>query len=219
MQAHSTPVAEAPVGKKNSLALRLWHWGSAAVISGLLTTILFLKVILKTKSLGPEFQGLLQKDGLVLSQQQARGLTHAIAERIWDWHIYLGLTLTFLLLFRIVLEFFQRGRQRFSVKLSTARQYFRQQGADLQDARHSLAVKYSYLVFYLMLVVMVVTGLMLTYADDVEALHKLEHTVKEVHNVNMYLILTFIVLHIGGVVWSEQTKGKGIVSDMINGGQ
>jgi cytochrome b len=219
MQVHSTPVAEAPVGKKNSLALRLWHWGSAAVISGLLTTILFLKVILKTKSLGPEFQSLLQKDGLALSQQQARGLTHAIAERIWDWHIYLGLTLTFLLLFRIVLEFFQRGRQRFSVKLSTARQYFRQQGADLQDARHSLLVKYSYLVFYLMLVVMVVTGLMLTYADDVEALHKLEHTVKEVHNVNMYLIIAFIVLHIGGVAWSEQSKGKGIVSDMINGGE
>jgi Ni/Fe-hydrogenase 1 B-type cytochrome subunit len=207
------------VGKKNSLALRLWHWGSAAAISGLLTTILFLKVIVNGRALGPEFQQVLQKGGLVLTQQQTRGLTHAVSEHIWTWHVYLGLILSFLLLFRIVLEFFQRGRQRFGAKLATARLYFRQQGADLQDARHSLLVKYSYVVFYLMLLVMVVTGLILTYADDVAALHQIEHTAKEIHNVNMYLIMAFIVLHVGGVVWSELTKGRGIVSDMINGGE
>jgi Ni/Fe-hydrogenase 1 B-type cytochrome subunit len=219
MPVHTASAAEPSVGKKNSLALRLWHWSSAAVISSLLTTILFLKVIVNGRALGPEFQGILQKSGVVLSQQQTRGLTHAVSEHIWGWHIYLGLALSFLLLFRIVLEFLQRGRQRFAAKLSTARQYFRQQGADLQDARHSLVVKYSYLVFYLMLVVMVVTGLILTYADDVEALHKIEHTAKEIHNVNMYLILAFIVLHIGGVVWAEVTRSRGLVSDMIHGGE
>ncbi|SHJ15157.1 Ni,Fe-hydrogenase I cytochrome b subunit [Hymenobacter daecheongensis DSM 21074] len=220
MPSPTAPVTAAAdrADRKNSLSLRLWHWGSAAVISGLLITILFLFVILKMKTVGPEFQQVLQKEGVTMSREQVRGLTRIISHRIWDWHIYLGVTLAFLLLYRVVLEFFQRGRQRFSVKLRTARQLFRQQGTDLRDVRHSLVVKYSYLAFYLMLTVMVTTGLMLVYADDFEVLEKLEHTVEEVHNFTMYLIIAFIVLHVAGVVWAESTKNKGIVSDMINGG-
>lgn len=217
MQASPTPAAA--VRNQNSLALRLWHWSSAAVISGLLTTILFLFVILKMKTVGPQFQEVLQKEGVTMSREQVRGLTRIISHRIWDWHIYLGVALSFLLLFRVALEFFQRGPQRFGAKLGTARQYFRQQGPDLRDARHSLLVKYSYLAFYLMLTVMVGTGLLLIYADDYEALEKLEHTIKEVHNFTMYLVIAFIVAHIGGVVWAETTKNRGIVSDMINGGE
>ncbi|TGE13986.1 cytochrome b/b6 domain-containing protein [Hymenobacter elongatus] len=215
----TTATAPATHQQKYSLTLRLWHWSSAAVISGLLTTILFLYVILKMKTVGPEFQAVLQKQGVTMTREQVRGLTRIISHRIWDWHIYLGVALSFLLLFRVVLEFLQAGSQRFGARLAEARRYFRQVGPDLQDARHSLLVKYSYLAFYLMLVVMVATGLVLIYADDVEFLHKLEHTVKEVHNFTMYLVLAFIVLHLVGVVWSELTKGKGIVSDMINGGK
>ncbi len=80
-------------------------------------------------------------------------------------------------------------------------------------------VKYLYVAFYLMLIVMVATGLVLIYADDVALLHKFEHEVKEVHNFTMYLVMAFIVLHVVGVVWAENTKNRGIVSDMINGGQ
>ncbi|MCB2379246.1 cytochrome b/b6 domain-containing protein [Hymenobacter sp. BT635] len=219
MPVPTSPVLEQPAGSKNSLALRLWHWGSAAVISSLLTTILFLRVIVDTRGLGPSFQEVMLKQGVTMSTEQVRGLSRVVSHRIWDWHVYLGITLSFLLLFRLGLEFFQTGGQRFSVRLAVARRYFRQQGADLRDARHSLLVKYSYVAFYLMLVVMVGTGLVLTFADDVAFLHELEHTMKEIHNVTMYLVMAFIVFHIGGVVWSELSKGKGIVSDMINGGK
>jgi cytochrome b len=34
----------------------------------------------------------------------------------------------------------------------------------------------------------------------------------------MYLILAFIVVHLAGVFLAERKNGKGIVSDMINGG-
>lgn len=219
MHIQTASVVDQPISKKNSLALRLWHWSSAAVISGLLTTILFLFVILKMKTVGPQFQEVLQKEGVTMTKEQVRGLTRIVSHRIWDWHIYLGVALSFLLLFRIVLEFFQPAGQRFGAKMGVARQYFRQVGADMQDARHSLLVKYSYVAFYLMLTVLVLTGLVLIYADDVEWLHELEHTVKEVHNFTMYLVIAFVVVHVVGVVWSELTKGKGIVSDMINGGK
>ncbi|TGD83213.1 cytochrome b/b6 domain-containing protein [Hymenobacter wooponensis] len=204
--------------KRNSLGLRLWHWANAAVVSGLLITILFLFVIVKMKTAGPEFQKVLSKEGVTFSREQERGLTRIVSHRIWDWHIGLGVALTALLVLRVAVEMVQKGAQRFGVKLRVARQIFRQRGSDLQDARHSLLVKYSYLAFYLMLVVMVVTGLVLIYADDVEFLHRLEHTVKEVHNFTMYLVIAFTVGHLVGVVYAEVTKNRGIVSDMIHGG-
>lgn len=119
---------------------------------------------------------------------------------------------------RVALESTQHGIQCFGAKLRQARFLFRQGGTDLQDNRHSLLVKYSYVLFQLMLVVMVMTGLVLIYADDVEFLHRLEHTIKEVHNFTMYLVLTFTAFHIVGVVYAELTKNRGIVSDMIHGG-
>ncbi|MBC6988110.1 cytochrome b/b6 domain-containing protein [Hymenobacter sp. BT491] len=212
-QASSAAVAQ----KKYSLAMRIWHWSNTFVVSSLLTTIFFLFVVLKMKTVGPAFQEALQKTGVTVTLDQARSLTRIVSHRIWDWHIYLGLTLAVLLLFRTLMEFMQPAAQRFSRRLQEAKQHYRERGADIKDARHSLLVKYSYVVFYIMLAVMVITGLLLVYADDVEALHKIEHTVKEVHNFNMYLIIAFVAAHIVGVVWAEVTKNKGIVSGMING--
>jgi Ni/Fe-hydrogenase 1 B-type cytochrome subunit len=204
--------------RKNSAALRFWHWTSALLILALLITILFQFVIVKAREAAPLFQETLQKSNITLTTQQARSLTHIISERIWDWHIYLGVGLSVLLGFRIVTEFTQPATQKFSFKLAQVRKLFREVGADSPDYRHSVFVKYSYLVFYIMLVVMVATGLALIYADDVAFLHPLEHTIKEIHNFTMYLIMSFTALHIIGVVRAELTTDRGIVSDMINGG-
>ncbi|GGF15362.1 cytochrome b/b6 domain-containing protein [Hymenobacter cavernae] len=207
------------IQRKNSAALRIWHWASALLISGLLITILFQFVIVKARSAVPLFQETLQKSNITLTSDQARSLTRIISHRIWDWHIYLGVGLSILLAFRIITEMMQPTMQKFSAKLRQVRKLFREVGADSPDYRHSLFVKYSYLGFYLMLVVMVVTGLALIYADDVAFLHPLEHSIKEVHNFTMYLIMAFTAFHLLGVVRAELTNDKGIVSDMINGGE
>jgi len=213
--------APSPVAtqRKNSAALRFWHWTSALLVLGLLITILFQFVIVKAREAGPLFQETLQKSNITLTQQQARSLTRIISHRIWDWHIYLGVGLSAMLVFRVITEFTQPATQKFSAKLRQVQKLFREVGADSPDYRHSVFVKYSYLFFYLTLVVMVATGLALIYADDVAFLHALEHSLKEIHNFTMYLILTFTALHLIGVVRAELTTDKGIVSDMINGGE
>lgn len=210
----ATPAAEAPATKKYSGALRIWHWGNAAVISGLFSTILFLRYIINMRGL----RGKIQEVGH-LSEEQARGIGRLVSHRIWDWHIYLGVTLAVLLGWRLVAELAAPALQRFGHRLRRSREHQHDAPNAAFRLRHSVLVKYSYLVFYLLLTVMVGTGLILTYADDVEALHKIEHTVKEIHNVNMYLLLAFVVLHIGGVVWAELNKDKNITSDMIHGGE
>ncbi|GAB3831368.1 cytochrome b/b6 domain-containing protein [Hymenobacter jeollabukensis] len=218
-EATPTAAADAPATKKYSGALRIWHWGNAAVIAGLLSTILFLKVIINMRGLLPKVQERLHEQGVEASKEQLRGIGGLVSHRIWDWHIYLGVTLAVLLGWRLVAELAAPTLQRFAHRLRRSKEHQQDAPAESFRLRHSVLVKYSYLLFYLMLTVMVVTGLILVYADDVEALHKIEHTVKEIHNVNMYLIIAFIVAHLGGVVWAELNKDKNITSDMIHGGE
>lgn len=211
----ATPTTEAPATKKYSGALRLWHWGNAAVISGLFSTILFLRVIIDMRGLRPK----MQQAAPGLGEEQLRGIGRLVSHRIWDWHIYLGVTLAVLLGWRLVAELAAPALQRFAHRLRRSKEIQQDEPQAAFRLRHSVLVKYSYLVFYLLLTVMVVTGLILVYADDVAALHQIEHTVKEIHNVNMYLLLAFVVLHIGGVVWAELNKDRNITSDMIHGGE
>jgi Ni/Fe-hydrogenase 1 B-type cytochrome subunit len=71
----------------------------------------------------------------------------------------------------------------------------------------------------LMILIMAVTGLSLAFEDQVAFLKPMHGTIKSIHGFTMYPIIAFIVIHIIGVVLAERKpEGKGIVSDMINGG-
>ena len=201
-----------------SAPLRVWHWSNALLVAGQLLTILFLNVIVRARSAVPEFQQILGKDGFKLTARQSRALAHVISERIWAWHIYIGLTLAGFWLLRVALELRGPVPARFSARLlATARRYRLAPAAEHADARHALFAKSTYALFYVFLTTMVLTGLALTWADDVAFLGNIEHTVKEIHNVTMYLILSFAAVHIAGVVWAEITKDHGLISRMVGG--
>ncbi len=215
-----TPVQAPPAATTYdySAPLRVWHWGNTLLVSGQLLTILFLKVIVNSRSAVPEFQHTLGKDGVAATEQQGRAFAHIINDRIWDWHIAIGLTLAAFWLLRVLLELRGPAEVRFSTRLLlVARKYRLAPPADKSDARHALFAKTTYALFYLFLTVMVVTGLALTWADDVDFLHRIEHSVSDVHNVTMYLIIAFFVVHLAGVVWAEITSDHGLISRMISG--
>ena len=213
----TAPAPAAPV-HDYSAPLRFWHWSNWLLISGQLITILFVKVIVNAKSAAPEFQQTLGRQGIELSQQQARSLTHIISERIWDWHIYIGLTLAAFWVLRVLLEVRGPARQRFSARFMEQMRRFRlAPPAERGEAGQALFAKYTYLAFYLMLTVMVITGVSLVLAEDYAWLHDIEHPIKEVHEVTMYLILAFFAVHLVGVLWAELTKEHGLISRMIGG--
>lgn len=215
METNTLPPAAAT--HDYSPAMRLWHWANAALISGQLLTILFLKVIINTKAVGPEFQRALGP-GVALSQQQSRALGHVVSERIWSWHIGMGLTLAGVWLFWTLMQALDPAGRRFGARLvAAARRYRLAPPAEHANARHMLLAKLTYAAFYLFVTIMVVTGLGLTWADDVPWLHGLEHPVKEVHNFTMYLIIAYIVLHVGGVVWADISDDHGLISRMVSG--
>jgi thiosulfate reductase cytochrome b subunit len=74
-----------------------------------------------------------------------------------------------------------------------------------------------FVLFYSLPTIIVLTGLVLTWADEVTWLHSMEHTAKEIHNVTMYIIIAFFVVHVVGVVWAELTKDHGLISRMVGG--
>jgi cytochrome b561 len=205
-----------PHTKKYSSSLRLWHWANAIVITGSLLTVLINSTILQGWNTAIVIKDQLQQAGVSVTDKQSRAASHALRDNVWDIHKYFGFCLAGLLLFRLVAEYFQLTDQKFIRKFkSIYRQYRSASGNKI--IRHDFAVKTLYGMFYVLLIIMAITGLCLAFEDDIAALKNI-HAIREIHSFCMYLIIAFIVVHLAGVFLAERKDSKGIVSDMINGG-
>jgi Ni/Fe-hydrogenase 1 B-type cytochrome subunit len=200
--------------------MRIWHWGTFIIISGSLLTVLLAKTLFNTRGNIPLVQESLKENNVTVTADQAKSVAHEFNDLIWHWHTYIGYVLAALFAFRILFEFFQPKEQKLIPLLKKALRYLRQPGANKKDAKHYLFVRYAYILFYFSLAVQVCTGLFMAYSDDVDSLKNVRQTTSNIHAVFMWVILLYIVLHIAGVFISELgKKNKGIVSDMINGGE
>lgn len=203
--------------KKYSASIRLWHWASAVVITGSLLTVLINSTVLKPWTNASLIADKLKEKGVNVTDDQTRSVAFALSDKVWTIHTYLGYILAALFLFRIALEFSQLADQKLIRKIKTVRKSFLLRQQNRVAARNEMLIKTLYAVFYVLLMVMVITGLSLAFEDDVPALHSM-HFIRDIHEFTMYLILGFIVIHLAGVFLGERRKHKGIVSDMINGG-
>ena len=204
--------------KKNSASIRLWHWLNALVISGSLLTVLLNSTLLKTRANAALIKNQLKEAGATVTDDQARHAAHELSDKVWALHTYFGYGLVALVVFRLSLEFFQLADQRFLRGLKNAYQRYKSIQQNREQLRHDFWVKTLYALFYLMIIIQAITGLCLAFEDDVPAL-KAIHAFRKIHSLNMYLILIFIFLHLAGVFLAERKDRRGIVSDMINGGQ
>ena len=135
--------------KRNSATLRLWHWANFIVISGSLITVLINSTITDQHSIGAITKEQLTKAGLTVTDAQTKSVAHVISDSTWGVHIYFGYALALLLIFRLLLEFFQLADQRFITKFRSAYHQFKTIKKERQLARHELTVKLIYTVFYL----------------------------------------------------------------------
>jgi len=204
--------------KKHSAPLRLWHWLNTLVITGSLLTVLLNSTVLESRNNAAPIQKQLAKAGANITTDQARAAVHVISDEIWTVHIYFGYCLAGLLLFRLILEFFQLADQKLIRKIKIAYNDYYVLKKQREIALHEFLVKTLYALFYLMLLVMVLTGLSLAFEDDISWLKEM-HWIREVHSFTMYLILAFIAVHLAGVFLAELEDSPGIVSDMVNGGR
>lgn len=194
--------------KEHSKPLNIWHWSNLLIIAGILITVLLAKTIFSGKENIPLVQNALEKKGVTITLEQAKAVTKLYTQKLWDWHVYFGYALSGLFLFRILLEFFQVVDQKFFRTLKNARHYLRLKSNEKQTTKHFLNVRYIYLLFYLNLVFMVASGLFIKFSDGYSDLKPIRSAIKDIHNIGMYVILSFIFIHLAGLLIFEQSKKR-----------
>ncbi len=188
---------------KYSVGLRVWHWLNAFVVVGLLATVFLRKTFLSWRTNSEILMSKLSEFGIEITTQQAAVLAKAIRAGMWEWHIILGYMLVFLVLFRIYL-FFNDSSEKTNFS-----------SLDM----HKKAVHVLYYMFYFTLFFMAVSGIVLEYHTEIGLSKEVTHSIKEIHEIVYNFILFFAIVHIGGVVLADARDEKGLISNMINGGE
>lgn len=181
-----------------SITYRIIHWTIAFAIFFLLITI-FLRLTWMNKSNMAEIiQSYLTNIGVSLTSDQANGLAKSIRKPMWDWHIYTGYVLVGLFSIRFLLPAFgqMKIQSPFAKDLSIKMKF----------------KKWTYILFYVCIIVSLSTGLMLEFGPK-----GLEQTMEDIHVLGIYYLLLYIAIHLGGVLIAEFTDQKGIISRIVRG--
>jgi len=205
------------------LAIRIWHWTFFVVLTASLTTVLFGSTLFRTKDNITGVQEQLQGKGATVTKDQARAVAHAYSDKLWDLHKYIGYVLVGLLLSRIIIEIAMPGEEKLRTKIKRAagvKTSGIRSGDDAEKrfAQHYSMVKWTYVIFYVLIGTMALTGLGLAF-EDVPVLRTWNRSITNVHQFVQYFIYAFIIIHLVGVIRADLGKDKGLVSGMIHGGK
>lgn len=203
--------------QEHSASIRIWHWLVFIIISGSIITVLLTSTLLNQRKNIIMVQDQLKEKGLIVSEDQAFAVTREYEDKLWGVHKILGFGLTFLLFSRILIELVQPGEEKIRSRFNSALGLYRLKDGEKNIYRHYLRVKTGYLLFYILLFCMALTGFGLAFGRDLGFSRELHETIKEIHSFGQYFMYAFIFLHLSGVLIADITSSKGIVSGMING--
>lgn len=184
--------------KNFSLKHRLLHWLIAFTILFLMITVFLRLTWLEKNNVAAILQDNLQALNITLDHEDAIKIAKKIRKPMWDWHIYSGYFLMGLYVLRLINLYFS--------------------GIIFPNPFHrtsSLKQKiqgWTYIIFYFLMSISLITGFFIVngspdYKDFLESIHV----------QSIYYVVLFIILHMTGLVLSEYSSEKGIVSKMING--
>jgi len=176
-----------------SPSFRIWHWLNAIAMFGIFITVILRESVMHKANIGAIVQTKMAELGTVITEDQAIMIGKAVRSPMWDWHIYLGIAVGVLLLWRLAMV----------VK----------NGFGFDDNPAMQKVYRLYQAVYVFIAVMSISGLALYLKFAGEA----KGIVETVHQVLGWGLFVFIAVHIIGVVLAEKKDQQGIVSRMING--
>ena len=181
-----------------SKVYRIFHWAIAISFILLLITIFLRLTWMNKDNMAGIIGNYLSETDQVLSQDQLIVLAKKIREPMWKWHIYIGYVLVGLFGLRFMLPLFgeMRVQNPMDKSLNTKEKF----------------QKWIYIVFYLCVVISLVTGLIIELGPK-----NLKKPMEEIHILSIYYLVPFIVIHLTGVLIAEFTDQKGIMSRIISG--
>ena len=182
-----------------SKVYRILHWLIAFSFIFLLITIFLRKTWMEKNHVAEIIQAFLADKGYpALPEDDAILLAKKIRKPMWDWHIYIGYILTGLYCIRLAVPFF--GEMKFSSPFKA--------GLDMKTKFQF----WVYLVFYACTAVSLITGLIIEFGPK-----EYKKPMEEIHELSLYYLLGFMILHFGGILIAELTSDKGLVSRIISG--
>lgn len=190
--------------KKWRLDFRVWHWIHATVILGLLGTVFLRKTFLSWRTNSEILSQKLAEINMEVTIEQAKVLAKAVRAPMWEWHIILGYALVVLLIWRVVLFFTQSGKENY--------QNFK------EKSLHKKMITLGYIGIYITLAFMAISGLTIHFYEALGLSKEIAHDIKELHEFVFTAVLIFVPLHIMGVIVAENRDERGIISNMIHGG-
>lgn len=182
-----------------SKTYRILHWLIAFAFLLLLITIFLRKTWMEKNHVAEIIQTFLKDNGYAaLPQDEAISLAKKIRKPMWEWHIYLGYVLTGLYCIRLAVPFF--GKMKFSSPFK--------EGLNTKTKFQF----WVYLVFYTCTAVSLITGLIIEFGPKVY-----KKPMEEIHELSLYYLLSFMILHFAGILIAEFTSNKGLISRIISG--
>ena len=206
----------ASFNEKHSVGIRIWHWIFFILLTGSMITVLLASTLFRTRNNTKVVQEQLQQKGISATADQARAVSHAFNDKLWELHTWIGYFVAAFLLGRFILEIFQPSDELLRTKVRRAMGFrpLLPEASYVND--HYIRVKLSYLLFYFLILVMAVTGLGLAF-EDVAFFRSIRGGIKQIHNLTQYAIYGFVVIHLAGVIIADTGRYPGIVSGMIHG--
>ena len=193
-------------------AIRIWHWLAFLFFAASITTVILNSTLFKMRNNIDMVQEQVKDKGGSITPLQARAVAHEYSDKLWTVHKFIGFGLCLLLLFRVITEIVISKEKKLGSKISKAMRF----PAGTSQKSHYLFAEFGYLFFYLIFILMALTGLVLAF-EDVSWLDPIHKTAKNIHEFLQYAFYTYIVAHIAGVIRADLTQHSGIVSRMING--
>lgn len=178
---------------------RFLHWSIALAIILILITV-FLRLGWMNKNVMADviFKHLQEKQ-INISKEETLSIAKEIRGNMFNWHVYIGYLLMGLYIIRI-LYLLIKGPM-FENPLSK------------NSTNKKKLQSIIYIIFYIGLGITLITGVF------IENGHKeYKKSVESIHQLSLYFMLGFLILHLAGIFLAEKTSEKGIVSAMINGG-
>lgn len=199
--------------------LRIWHWLNALAMTGILGTVLLRKTFLSWRTNAQVIENEVRELGGAISADQAADIAKTIRAPMWEWHYIFGFALIGLLAFRVVIALLDRTQMPL-LNVWKAFQRFRQlPGVHKAAGAHHLMVQLGYVLFYLMLLLMGISGSVMYFAEPLGVAKETVATIKGNHEFLMWFFVVFVPAHILGVVVAELRGDRGLISDMIHGGE
>lgn len=176
-----------------SSSFRVWHWLQAIAIFGIFITVVLRESVMHKTQIGSIVQTKLAEIGTIITDEQAEVIGKAVRSPMWDWHIYLGIAVAVLLVWRLFIVI--------------------KNGFGFDESPAMQKVYLLYRAVYVFLTFMSLSGLVLYFkvAGESKAL---------VETVHLYIgwgIFVFAAVHIVGAILAERSDQPGLVSRMING--